>query len=202
MAIEMTVPLVQFNKRAIPEGKDDYEWITEGSEDIFGGRRVVLFSLPGAFTPTCSSTHLPGYEAKYDEILEQDVDEVYFLSVNDSFVMNAWFDSLAIEKVKPIADGNGDFTRHMGMLVKKEAVNFGYRSQRYSMVVDNGLVEMIFVEQGKEDNYADDPFDVSDVDSMLIYLTNIKDVRREAIENAQKEAEENQVDDTETDISE
>ena len=188
MAIEMTIPMVEFNKRSIPEGETDYTWVQETSEDIFAGKRVVIFSLPGAFTPTCSSTHLPGYEAKYDELLEQDVDEVYCLSVNDSFVMNAWFDSLAIEKVKSIADGNGDFTRHMGMLVKKEAVNFGYRSQRYSMVVDNGLVEMIFVEAGKEDNHADDPFDVSDVDSMLTYLTGIRDVRREAIENAQKEA--------------
>ena len=202
MAIEMTIPMVEFNKRSIPEGETDYTWVQETSEDIFAGKRVVIFSLPGAFTPTCSSTHLPGYEAKYDEILEQDVDEIYCLSVNDSFVMNAWFDSLAIEKVKSIADGNGDFTRHMGMLVKKEAVNFGYRSQRYSMVVDNGLVEMIFVEAGKEDNHADDPFDVSDVDSMLTYLTGIRDVRREAIENAQKEAEENQADETETDISE
>ena len=198
----MTIPMVEFNKRSIPEGETDYTWVQETSEDIFAGKRVVIFSLPGAFTPTCSSTHLPGYEAKYDELLEQDVDEVYCLSVNDSFVMNAWFDSLAIEKVKSIADGNGDFTRHMGMLVKKEAVNFGYRSQRYSMVVDNGLVEMIFVEAGKEDNHADDPFDVSDVDSMLTYLTGIRDVRREAIENAQKEAEENQADETETDISE
>lgn len=202
MTIEMTIPMVEFNKRSIPEGETDYTWVQETSEDIFAGKRVVIFSLPGAFTPTCSSTHLPGYEAKYDELLEQDVDEVYCLSVNDSFVMNAWFDSLAIEKVKSIADGNGDFTRHMGMLVKKEAVNFGYRSQRYSMVVDNGLVEMIFVEAGKEDNHADDPFDVSDVDSMLTYLTGIRDVRREAIENAQKEAEENQTDETETDISE
>ena len=202
MAIEMTIPMVEFNKRSIPEGETDYTWVQETSEDIFAGKRVVIFSLPGAFTPTCSSTHLPGYEAKYDELLEQDVDEVYCLSVNDSFVMNAWFDSLAIEKVKSIADGNGDFTRHMGMLVKKEAVNFGYRSQRYSMVVDNGLVEMIFVEAGKEDNHADAPFDVSDVDSMLTYLTGIRDVRREAIENAQKEAEENQADETETDISE
>lgn len=198
----MTIPMIEFNKRSIPEGETDYTWVQETSEDIFAGKRVVIFSLPGAFTPTCSSTHLPGYEAKYDELLEQDVDEVYCLSVNDSFVMNAWFDSLAIEKVKSIADGNGDFTRHMGMLVKKEAVNFGYRSQRYSMVVDNGLVEMIFVEAGKEDNHADDPFDVSDVDSMLTYLTGIRDVRREAIENAQKEAEENQTDETETDISE
>ena len=200
MAIEMTVPMVQFNKRAIPEGRVDYDWVQENSEDIFANRRVVVFSLPGAFTPTCSSTHLPGYEARYNEILEQDVDDVYCLSVNDSFVMNAWFNSLAIENVKPIADGNGDFTRHMGMLVKKEAVNFGLRSQRYSMVVDNGLVEMIFVEQGKEDNFADDPFDVSDVDSMLTYLTSIKDVRRDAIETAQQEAD--QQDETETDISE
>ena len=189
MAIEMTVPMVQFNKRAIPEGRVDYDWVQENSEDIFSNKRVVVFSLPGAFTPTCSSTHLPGYEARYNDILEQDVDDVYCLSVNDSFVMNAWFDSLGIENVKPIADGNGDFTRHMGMLVKKEAVNFGLRSQRYSMVVDNGLVEMIFVEQGKEDNFADDPFDVSDVDSMLDYLTSIKDVRRDAIADAQQEAD-------------
>ena len=142
MAIEMTVPMVQFNKRAIPEGRVDYDWVQENSEDIFANRRVVVFSLPGAFTPTCSSTHLPGYEARYNDILEQDVDDVYCLSVNDSFVMNAWFDSLGIENVKPIADGNGDFTRHMGMLVKKEAVNFGLRSQRYSMVVDLSLIHI------------------------------------------------------------
>ena len=204
----MKVPYTKFKTR---EGDTDEvggctfiggEWKDVDTTEIFDNKKVVVFALPGAFTPTCSSTHLPGYEAKYDELLEQDVDEVYCLSVNDSFVMNAWFDSLAIEKVKSIADGNGDFTRHMGMLVKKEAVNFGYRSQRYSMVVDNGLVEMIFVEAGKEDNHADDPFDVSDVDSMLTYLTGIRDVRREAIENAQKEAEENQTDETETDISE
>ena len=208
MAVEMTVPLVQFNKRAIPEGRPDYDWVQESSEDIFAGKRVVVFSLPGAFTPTCSSTHLPGYEAKYDELIEQDVDEVYCLSVNDSFVMNAWLDSLAIEKVKPIADGNGDFSRQMGMLVRKEAVNFGYRSHRYSMVVDNGLIEMIFVEQGKQDNYADDPFDVSDVESMLTYLTSVRDIRRDAIEEALIQAEEpeqpeeTQQDDTATDTTE
>lgn len=198
MAVEMTVPLVQFNRRGIPEGRVDFDWISENSEDIFGGKRVVLFALPGAFTPTCSSTHLPGYEANYDEIIEQDVDEVYVLSVNDSFVMNAWLDGLSIQKVKPIADGNGDFSRNMGMLVKKEAVNFGLRSHRYSMVVDNGLIEMIFVEQGKEDNFAGDPFDVSDATSMLNYLTNIKDVRREAIEESNIQAEEEALNDTET----
>ena len=184
MAIEMTVPSISWMARKIPEGQTDYDWIPESSSDLFDGKRVVLFALPGAFTPTCSSTHLPGYETKYEDILEQDVDEVYCLSVNDSFVMNAWFSSLGIESVKPIADGNGHFTRHMGMLVKKEAVDFGYRSQRYSMVIDNGRVEMIFVEDGKEDNFAGDPFDVSDSESMLNYLTTIRDVRRDELSRA------------------
>jgi len=190
MAIEMTIPMVTWNKRAIPAGEKNYDWVKETSEDIFRDKRVVVFALPGAFTPTCSSTHLPGYEAKYEKILEQDIHEVYCLSVNDSFVMNAWFSSLGITNVKPIADGNGSFTRQMGMLVKKEAVDFGYRSQRYSMVVDNGRVEMIFVEEGKEDNYAGDPFSVSDADSMLFYLEGIRDLRREELARL-KENEQN-----------
>jgi thioredoxin-dependent peroxiredoxin len=184
MAIEMTIPEISWMRRAIPEGETDYDWVKETSRDLFAGKRVVVFALPGAFTPTCSSTHLPGYDSKYESMKEQDIDEVYCLSVNDSFVMNAWFSSLGIQNVKPIADGNGNFTRHMGMLVKKEAVDFGYRSQRYSMVVDNGRVEMIFVEDGKEDNFAGDPFDISDAESMLNYLTAVRDVRREEIERA------------------
>lgn len=183
----MTIPNITWNKRAIPEGQVDYDWVKETSEDIFKGKRVVIFALPGAFTPTCSSTHLPGYEAKYEDIISQDVDEIYCLSVNDSFVMNAWMDNIGAVNVKPIADGNGDFTRHMGMLVQKRAVDFGDRSQRYSMVVDNGRVEMIFVEEGKTDNFAGDPFDVSDADSMLTYLTSVKDIRREEIERMQDE---------------
>ena len=194
MAVDMTVPMIKWNKRAIPEGETDYEWVEEDSRDIFEGKRVVVFALPGAFTPTCSSTHLPGYEAKYDEIIAEDVDEVYCLSVNDSFVMNAWFADQGIVNVKPIADGNGDFSRHMGMLVEKSKVCFGLRSQRYSMVVDNGFVENIFCEDGKEDNFAGDPFDVSDADTMLEYLQNVKELRREEIarfeeEQAQAEAE-------------
>ena len=177
----MTIPDCTWNKRAKPEGSNDYTWIEESSADIFAGKRVVVFALPGAFTPTCSMTHLPGYEARYDKILEQDIDEVYCLSVNDSFVMNAWFDSLGIVNVKPIGDGNCDFTRQMGMLVKKEQVCFGFRSQRYSMVVDNGRVEMIFVEEGKEDNYQGDPFTVSDSETMLEYLENVKDLRQSEI---------------------
>jgi len=187
MAIEMTIPLVKWNKRAIPDGEVDYAWVEESSKDIFEGKRVVLFSLPGAFTPTCSSTHLPGYEARYNELLEQDIDEVYCLSVNDSFVMNAWLSELGINNVKPIADGNGEFTRHMGMLVEKTAVCFGMRSQRYSMVVDNGRVEMIFCEPNKEDNFAGDPFEVSDVDTMFDYLFNVKEVRRDEIARFEEE---------------
>ncbi len=193
MAIEMTIPFVEWNRRLKPEGSAEYTWVAENSEDLFKDKRVVLFALPGAFTPTCSTTHLPGFEAKYDEILEQDIDEIYCLSVNDSFVMNAWFDSLGITQVQPIADGNGDFTRQMGMLVKKEPVCFGYRSQRYSMVVDNGRVEMIFCEEGKEDNYAGDPFSVSDVTSMLEYLKNVRDLRR-----SQLKIEDEETDDTAT----
>lgn len=188
MAVEMTIPEVTWLKRAIAEGQTDYDWVAESSTDIFKDRRVVIFALPGAFTPTCSSTHLPGYESNYESILEQDVDEVYCLSVNDSFVMNAWFSSLGINDVKPIADGNGNFTRQMGMLVKKEAVDFGMRSQRYSMVVDNGRIEMIFCEEGKEDNFAGDPFEISDATSMLNYLEAVKDIRKEEI--ARIEAEE------------
>jgi len=185
----MTIPEVSWLRRKIPEGQTDYDWVGQTSTDIFKDKRVVVFALPGAFTPTCSSTHLPGYEAKYENILEQDVDEVYCLSVNDSFVMNAWFSSMGIENVQPIADGNGNFTRQMGMLVKKEAVDFGMRSQRYSMVVDNGRVEMIFCEEGKEDNFAGDPFEISDATSMLNYLEAVKDIRREEIAKAEADEE-------------
>ena len=174
----MTIPEVKWNKRTKPADSTEWIWQEESSEEIFKGKRVVLFALPGAFTPTCSTTHLPMYEAHYKKIIDQDIDEVYCLSVNDSFVMNAWLNGMGIVDVKPIADGNGDFTRQMGMLVKKEAVCFGYRSQRYSMVVDNGRIEMIFCEEGKQDNYPGDPFQVSDAESMIEYLTNVKDLRR------------------------
>ena len=189
MAVEMTIPEVKWLRRAIAEGQTDYDWAEQTSTDIFKDKRIVVFALPGAFTPTCSSTHLPGYEARYESILSNDVDAVYCLSVNDSFVMNAWFSSLGINNVKPIADGNGNFTRQMGMLVKKEAVDFGMRSQRYSMVVDNGRVEMIFCEEGKEDNFAGDPFEISDATSMLNYLEAVKDIRKEEIARAEADEE-------------
>ena len=147
------------------------EWKEVDTEELFANKKVVVFSLPGAFTPTCSSQQVPGYEAKYDEIKAQGVDEVYCLSVNDSFVMNAWFRDENIKKVKPIGDGEGAFTQGMGMLVNKPKQGFGTRSWRYSMLVDNGEVVKQFVEEGKNDaSDDDDPFKVSDADTMLNFL--------------------------------
>jgi len=132
---------------------------------------VVVFALPGAFTPTCSSQQVPAYEELYEDIKAQGIDEVYCLSVNDAFVMNAWFNNQGIKKVKPIGDGEGVFTQGMGMLVNKPGQGFGMRSWRYSMLVDNGEVVKTFVEDGKNNASEDnDPFEVSDAQTMLTYL--------------------------------
>jgi thioredoxin-dependent peroxiredoxin len=126
--------------------------------------------LPGAFTPTCSSTHLPRYEELYDEIKAQGVDDIICISVNDAFVMYQWAQKLGAKKVSVLPDGNGEFTRGMGMLVDKSNLGFGMRSWRYSMLVNDGKVEKIFSEPGFSDNCATDPFEVSDADTMLAYL--------------------------------
>ena len=166
------VPEVLFKVRTKTDEMPGFDWKDVTSRDIFAGKRVVLFSLPGAFTPTCSSTHLPGFEAKYEEIKSNNVDEIYCLSVNDTFTMNAWFNSLGIEKVKAIPDGNADFTRMMGFLVEKRNLGFGPRSWRYSMIINNYVVEAMFVEPGLRDNADNDPFEVSDVYTMLDYLNS------------------------------
>jgi peroxiredoxin len=146
------------------------KWKDINTNDLFNNKKVVLFSLPGAYTPTCSSQQLPGYEEKYEE-LRKYADEVYCLSVNDSFVMNAWFRDQNINKVKPIGDGEGLFTKGMGMLVNKPKQGFGRRSWRYSAFIDNCKVMKIFVEDGKNnESQDDDPFKLSDVNTMLNYL--------------------------------
>ena len=146
------------------------EWKDIVSDDLFKDKKIVLFSLPGAYTPTCSSQQVPGYEDKYEE-LKKYVDEVYCLSVNDSFVMNAWFRDQKISKVKPIGDGEGKFTKEMGMLIDKPKQGFGMRSWRYSAFIDNGKVVKMFAEDGKNNESNDaDPFKVSDVNTMLNYL--------------------------------
>ena len=146
------------------------EWKDITANELFYNKKVVLFSLPGAYTPTCSSQQLPGYEEKYKE-LKKYVDEVYCLSVNDAFVMNAWFRDQKINKVKPLGDGEGIFTKGMGMLVNKPKQGFGMRSWRYSAYIDNCKVLKIFVENGKNnESNDDDPFELSDVNTMLDYL--------------------------------
>ncbi|MGZ8226406.1 MAG: redoxin family protein [Methylococcaceae bacterium] len=168
-----TVPDVVFKTRVRDEsigGDNPFRWQDVSTDDIFKGKKIVVLALPGAFTPTCSSTHLPGFEANYAELLAQGVDEVYCLSVNDAFTMFQWGKHLGINQVKMLPDGNGDFTRLMGMLVKKENLGFGHRSWRYTMLVDDKKIVKLFSEPGLADNCPDDPFTVSDATTMLNYL--------------------------------
>ena len=149
------------------------EWKDIDTVEMFDNKKIVLFALPGAFTPTCSSQQLPGYEELYDEIKAQGVDEVYCLSVNDAFVMNAWFTNQDIKKVKAVGDGEGVFTQGLGMLVSKPAQGFGMRSWRYSMLVENGEIIKQFVEEGQNDSSSDnDPFVISDAKNNVRILKN------------------------------
>jgi len=171
--MSLNVPEIVFKTRVRDEsigGDNPFRWQDVTTNDIFKGKKVVVFALPGAYTPTCSSTHLPGFDENYQEIIEQGVDEIYCLSVNDAFTMFQWSKHLGVAKVKMLPDGNGDFSRMMGMLVKKENLGFGMRSWRYSMVVEDKRIIKLFSEPGKSDNCPDDPFSVSDVDTMLEYL--------------------------------
>ncbi len=167
------LPEIIFKTRVRDEsigGDNPFRWQDVSSTDIFKGQRIVLFALPGAFTPTCSSTHLPGFDKKYPQLIEQGIDEVYCLSVNDAFTMFQWSQRLDIKNVQMLPDGNGDFTRLMGMLVKKENLGFGLRSWRYSMLVEDGSIVKLFSEPGIMDNCPDDPFGQSSVETMLEYL--------------------------------
>ena len=135
------------------------EWVSKTTDDYFKGKRVVLFSLPGAFTPTCSSKQLPGFESNYETIKSKGIDEVYCISVNDSFVMNAWAEKMQIKNVKMIPDGSGNFTRFMGMLVGKNHLGFGMRSWRYMAIIKDGIVEQWWQEPGiNNDGEDDDPY--------------------------------------------
>lgn len=173
----MKVPYVNFKIRT---GDDEAiggcgfiggEWKDIDTAEIFDNKKVVVFALPGAFTPTCSSQQLPGYEEMYDEFKAQGIDEVYCLSVNDAFVMNAWFKNQDVKNIKPIGDGEGVFTQGLGFLVNKPKQGFGMRSWRYSMLVDNGEIVKQFVEEGQNNaSDDDDPFKVSDAKTMLDFI--------------------------------
>jgi peroxiredoxin len=169
----MQVPKVTFKTRVRNDtlgGPNPFQWKDLSSDEIFKGKKVVLFSLPGAFTPTCSTSHLPRYEELYDDFRKLGVDRVVCLSVNDAFVMYQWGKSQGARQVFLLPDGNAEFTRKMGMLVDKSNLGFGMRSWRYSMYVDDGEIVKMFVEPGYEDKCPSDPFEVSDADTMLDWL--------------------------------
>jgi len=154
------VPRVEFRVRS------EHEWETIDSDSLFVGRTVIVFSLPGAFTPTCSSSHVPRYDQLAREFKRHGVDEIVCVSVNDAFVMNEWQTDQRAWNVRFLPDGNGEFTAAMGMLVGKEDLGFGKRSWRYSMLVRDGVIEKMFIEPEE----AGDPYGVSDADTMLSYL--------------------------------
>lgn len=167
------VPSIVFKTRVRDEsvdGPNPFRWQDKTTDDIFAGKKIVVFALPGAFTPTCSSNHLPRFEELYDEFKKNGVDEIYCLSVNDAFVMFQWGRHVGAKNIKLLPDGNGDFTKGMNMLVEKNNLGFGLRSWRYSMLVNDGNVEKVFSEEGFGDNVESDPFEVSDADTMLAYL--------------------------------
>ena len=155
-----TVPQVTFHTR---QGND---WVDVSTDQIFKGKTVIVFALPGAFTPTCSSTHLPRYNELAPVLFANGVDEIVCLSVNDAFVMNAWAEDQHAENIRFIPDGNGDFSEAMGMLVDKNELGFGKRSWRYSMLVKDGVIDQMFIEP----DLPGDPFQVSDADTMLNYI--------------------------------
>ena len=158
------IPQVEFVFR------ENGEFVTRTTAELFDGKRVVIFSLPGAFTPTCSAYQLPGFEEKYEEFSALGIDSIYCLSVNDGFVMNAWAQDQNIEKVKLIPDGNAYFTRSMGMLVNKSNLGFGERSWRYAAVVKDGIIEKLFVEEGQRDNADTDPYELTTPENVLDYV--------------------------------
>ncbi len=167
------VPKATFRTRARGEsvaGKNPFLWKSISTEDIFPGKSVIIFSVPAAFGSTSSSTHLPGYDAKYDELKSLGIDEVYCLSVNPPFTMIQWAKNLGIKNVKMLPDAQAEFTRLMGMLVTKEKLRFGKMSWRYSAHVVDGEIKQLFSEPGMMDDCPDDPFECSDVDTMIAYL--------------------------------
>lgn len=168
------VPSVTFKTRIRDEaigGDNPFRWQDKTSADYFAGKRVVLFSLPGAFTPTCSTFQLPDFERLYPDFQAAGIDAIYCISVNDAFVMNAWGKAQGIENIGLIPDGSGKFTRCMGMLVEKDNLGFGDRSWRYAAIINDGTVEAWFEEPGFEDNCETDPYGESAPQNILAHLT-------------------------------
>lgn len=167
------LPEVTFQTRVRDEsvaGPNPYRWQAVTTGDYFKGKRVVLFSLPGAFTPTCSTYQLPGFEKSAAEMAGLGIDAIYCMSVNDSFVMNQWAKSQDLANVRVIPDGAGEFTDKVGMLVRKDNLGFGARSWRYAAIVNDGRVEVWLEEPGRVDNCPDDPYGASSPEAVLEWL--------------------------------
>jgi len=154
------VPKVTFRTRK------NNEWVHVTTDELFSQKTVIVFELPGAFTPTCSNSHVPGYNDLAPVFKENGVDDIICISVNDAFVMNEWAKDQEADNLILIPDGNGEFTEKMGMLVDKTDLGFGKRSWRYSMLVKDGIIEKMFIEP----EVAGDPFEVSDAETMLKYI--------------------------------
>lgn len=171
--IGKSLPQVTFQTRVRDEsvgGSNPFRWQAVTTDDYFKGKRVVLFSLPGAFTPTCSTYQLPGFEKAAARMAELGIDAIYCLSVNDSFVMNKWAEAQGLKNVRVIPDGSGAFTEGMGMLVRKDNLGFGPRSWRYAAVVRDGVIEAWFEEPGRCDNCPTDPYGESSPETVLAWL--------------------------------
>jgi len=175
------LPAVTFKTRVRDEsieGPNPFRWEEKTTADYFKGKRVILFALPGAFTPTCSTFQLPDFERMKEDFAAKGIDEIYCLSVNDAFVMNAWGKQQGLNAVKLIPDGSGEFTRKMGMLVCKDNLGFGMRSWRYAAIVKDGVVEAWFEEPGYADNCEADPYGKSSPQNVLDQL--VQDLKNSA----------------------
>ena len=170
--IGQRIPDITFKTR-VKDEEGNYDWKDVTTCDYFKGKSVILFSLPGAFTPTCSTYQLPHFEKKFAEFSLQGIDEIYCMSVNDAFVMNAWAKDQKLEYVKVIPDGSGRFTRGMGMLVRKDPEDFGYRSWRYAAHIEDCVVKKMWVEEGKMDDCPTDPYGATNPQEILEDLQNV-----------------------------
>ena len=163
------IPQATFHKKVLLTTGED-RWVTLTTDDLFKDKTVIVFGLPGAFTPTCSGQQLPGFEELYSEFRELGIDDIYCVSVNDTFVMEEWKDKQGIVNVKLIPDGSGEFTIKMGMDVRKDNLGFGMRSWRYAAVVADGTILKSFIEDGFQDNAEDDPYDVSTPENVMQHV--------------------------------
>jgi len=167
------IPEVIFKTRVYDKEHNKYIWKDQNSFDIFGNKRCILMSIPGAFTPKCTTFELPEYEKEYENFKKYNIDEVYCISINDAFVMNFWGKSLGIQKTKLIPDGNGEFTKQMNKLVEKINLGMGYRSWRYTCVIKNCNVEKMFEEDGIANNINNDPYVKTKPSEILKYLKSL-----------------------------